>query len=358
MNLFVPGRICLFGEHSDWAGEYRRINDEIEKGYTIIAGTNQGIHAEVEAHPSNLVLWSTTDDGERRGPLEIPMDRSALLAEAEKGGFFSYVAGTAYRVLERFEVGGLEIDNYETDLPIKKGLSSSAAICVLVARAFSQIYDLGMTIRDEMEFAYLGETTTPSQCGRMDQGCAYGNVPIMMVYDGDRLEVEELAVPEDLHFVIADLCAGKDTMKILRDLNRCYPFPENEVQRGVHQYLGPINAGITARSRTMLEQGDAAGLGALMSEAQAAFDRHLIPACPAQLTAPVLHQVLEHEALRPYVYGGKGVGSQGDGSAQFVAKDEESQQKVVEILEKDLSLSCLKLLISSAPKNDQPSVSS
>ncbi|MCB0232804.1 MAG: GHMP kinase, partial [Anaerolineae bacterium] len=26
MKIFVPGRICLFGEHSDWAGGYRRIN--------------------------------------------------------------------------------------------------------------------------------------------------------------------------------------------------------------------------------------------------------------------------------------------------------------------------------------------
>ena len=41
MDLFVPGRICLFGEHSDWAGGYRRINGALEKGYAIIAGTNQ-----------------------------------------------------------------------------------------------------------------------------------------------------------------------------------------------------------------------------------------------------------------------------------------------------------------------------
>jgi len=25
MQIFVPGRICLFGEHSDWAGGYRRV---------------------------------------------------------------------------------------------------------------------------------------------------------------------------------------------------------------------------------------------------------------------------------------------------------------------------------------------
>ena len=52
MKIFVPGRICLFGEHSDWAGSYRRINGEIEKGFTIITGTNQGIHAEVKPHPA------------------------------------------------------------------------------------------------------------------------------------------------------------------------------------------------------------------------------------------------------------------------------------------------------------------
>ena len=30
------------------------------------------------------------------------------------------------------QVGGLRLDNYRTTLPLKKGLSSSAAICVLV----------------------------------------------------------------------------------------------------------------------------------------------------------------------------------------------------------------------------------
>ncbi len=24
VELFVPGRLCLFGEHSDWAGSYAR----------------------------------------------------------------------------------------------------------------------------------------------------------------------------------------------------------------------------------------------------------------------------------------------------------------------------------------------
>jgi UTP-glucose-1-phosphate uridylyltransferase/mevalonate kinase len=350
MKFFVPGRICLFGEHSDWAGHYRRINAGVEKGYTIITGTNQGIYADVKPHPSKLILWSTTDDGKRKGPREICMDRSLLLAEAEKGGFFSYAAGVAYQVLTHYHVRGLEIDNYQTDLPIKKGLSSSAAICVLVARAFNRIYDLKMTVRGEMEYAYLGEITTPSRCGRMDQGCAYGNKPIIMVYDGEQTDVQELSVTNDFYFVIADLCASKDTMEILKKLNQCYPFAENELQLKVHEYLGPINKDINARARKMLQEGDAEGLGALMKEAQALFDEHLTPACPAELTAPVLHKVLNHGALKPYVYGGKGVGSQGDGSVQFIAKDAASQQKVIEILEKDLSMPSLKLTIGSSRK--------
>ena len=350
MKLFVPGRICLFGEHSDWAGHYRRINASIEKGYTIIAGTNQGIHADVKPHPSKLILWSTTDEGKREGPCEIDMDHSALLEEAEKGGFFSYAAGVAYQVLTHYHVRGLEIDNFRTDLPIKKGLSSSAAICVLVARAFNRIYDLKLTIRGEMEYAYLGEITTPSRCGRMDQGCAYGNKPIIMVYDGEQTDVKELSVMSDFYFVIVDLCAGKDTMEILKKLNQCYPFAENELQLKVQEYLGSINKEINARARKMLEEGDAAGLGALMTEAQSLFDRYLTPACPEQLTAPVLHKVLNYAPLEPYVHGGKGVGSQGDGSAQFVAKNEAAQQKVVEILERDLKLPCLKVAIGSTRK--------
>ena len=32
MRLFVPGRICLFGEHSDWAGGYRDVPTDSRKG--------------------------------------------------------------------------------------------------------------------------------------------------------------------------------------------------------------------------------------------------------------------------------------------------------------------------------------
>jgi UTP-glucose-1-phosphate uridylyltransferase/mevalonate kinase len=350
MKLFVPGRICLFGEHSDWAGGYRRINGALSQGLTLITGTNQGIHADVKPHPNRLILRAAMPDGKRVGPFELPMDPAALLEEAQKGGFFSYAAGVAYQVLTHYRVSGLEIDNTFTDLPVKKGLSSSAAISVLVARAFNRIYDLKMTIRGEMEFAYRGEITTPSRCGRMDQGCAYGSRPILMTYDGDRIDVREVKIGRDLYFVIVDLHAAKDTLEILQKLNQCYPFAVDDMQRKVQEYLGPINERITAEAASAVEAGDAERVGRLMIEAQAAFDKHLQPACPSQLTAPVLHKVLTYDAIQPYILGGKGVGSQGDGTAQFIVRDKAAQDKVIEILERDLGLSCLKLVIESGGK--------
>ena len=350
MKLFVPGRICLFGEHSDWAGGYRRINAEIEKGYTLICGTDQGIFAEAEAHPTSLVITSTTPEGQTCGPYEIPMQPKALFDEAQKGGFWSYIAGVAYQALTNYHVRGLVLNNFKTDLPIKKGLSSSAAICVLTARAFNRIYDLKLTVRGEMELAYQGEITTPSRCGRMDQGCAFGNRPVLMVFDGDRLDTTELQVKKDLHFVVVDLQARKDTLEILNRLNRSYPVAENEVEHGVQELLGPVNKRIVGQAIEALKQADGARLGDLMEEAQAFFDRYATPACPEELEAPVLHRVLGYEPLKPHIFGGKGVGSQGDGTAQFLARSEADQQAVIEILQRDLGLPALKLTLRPSLK--------
>jgi mevalonate kinase len=273
------------------------------------------------------------------------MDLETLLAEAQRGGFWSYICGVAYQVLLHYRVEGLVIHNHRTDLPIQKGLSSSAAICVLAARAFNQLYDLKLTTRDEMELAYQGEITTPSRCGRMDQGCAFGRRPVLMTFDADRLLTTALSAGQDLHLVIVDLYAQKDTQKILAQLNQCFPYARDRVGQGVHNLLGPINRDIVHRAVGALQAGGAQRLGGLMVEAQAQFDRYAVPACPEELAAPALHRVLTYEPLRKHIWGGKGVGSQGDGSAQLLARSPEDQQAVVEIIERDLGMACLKMTL-------------
>ena len=45
VSLFVPGRLCLFGEHTDWAGGYMAQNADLVEGRAIVTGINLGIYA-------------------------------------------------------------------------------------------------------------------------------------------------------------------------------------------------------------------------------------------------------------------------------------------------------------------------
>lgn len=331
IRLFVPGRLCLFGEHSDWAGMYRSINADITKGEAIVSGIEQGIYATAEKAERFIMA---TADAPEESAWECEMETTKLLGAAQRGGYYSYVAGVASYINDNYRVGGVKITVEQQDLPIKSGLSSSAAICVLVARAFNQLYDLHMNVKGEMQAAFRGEQRTPSRCGRLDQACAYGVKPVLMEFDGVEIDSREVRVGATFHWVIANLMASKDTVRILADLNRAFPFAENETEQRVQEALGPDNREIVGKALALLEQGDAAGLGRLMREAQALFDEKVAPMCP-ELRAPVLHSVLADPVVNRLIYGAKGVGSQGDGSVQFLAKDAEMARQLQAYLERE-----------------------
>jgi galactokinase len=344
-ELFVPGRVCLFGEHSDWAGAQRRLNSDLRPGACIVAGTDHGIKATVSTHKT-LKLRSVTHDGEERS-LEIPMCSKELFAVAAEGGFFSYACGVAAQVAISHSVDGLSIDFHTATLPHGKGLSSSAAVCVLVARAFNRAYGMQLTTRGEMELAYQGEISTPSRCGRMDQCVAFGpGSASRMGFDADRVEAEPLAVGAAIHMLLIDLGAGKDTTTILQELGRGFPFPKSEPERQLANLLGDYNLAVTQRAAVALAAGDAAELGRLMTEAQAEFDQYARPMCPSQLTSPQLHALLEHQPLAPLIFGGKGVGSQGDGTAQLVCRTAEAATEAAHLIERAFPrMSCMKLTL-------------
>lgn len=327
IDLFVPGRLCLFGEHSDWAGHYRTMNATIKPGAAIVTGIEQGIYAEAttstifELHsdaPEISSIWSD---------FSCNMNEDELKAIARSGSFFCYCAGVASYMLEWYKVGGVSIKIKKMTLPIKSGLSSSAAICVLVARAFNTLYHLNLNTLGEMNIAYLGEQRTTSRCGRLDQACAFGVKPNLMVFDGDEIDVKPLNVKKPLHWVFADLCTDKNTIKILSDLNKGYPFPSSPAEEGEHKMLGEINTEIVNKAKTYMAEGKVEELGNLMTEAERLFNEYLTPLSDA-LASPKLNETLNDPHLQQWIYGGKGVGSHGDGSIQFLARNAESQQEL------------------------------
>lgn len=348
IELFVPGRLCLFGEHTDWAGYHRMINSDVTEGKAIVTGIDQGIYARAKKS-DELFISTLTPDG-KRVEFSCEMNLELLKKQAAENNYFSYACGVAAYICEHYRTEGVALYVTDVTLPVKKGLSSSAAFCVLVARAFNRLYKLRLNTIGEMQAAYRGECLTKSRCGRLDQACAYGTQPICMTFDGDEISINKLRVGQDFYWVYANLGSSKDTIRILADLNRCYPFPADELQRRVHEALGPDNLKIVNKAIEAIEAGDAPRLGMIMTEAQQLFDEKVAPASPEELAAPVLHSLLKDETIKQLTFGGKGVGSQGDGSVQFLAKDEEAQQKLIRYLKKEKGMDAFPFVLSSKQK--------
>ena len=348
VSLFVPGRLCLFGEHSDWAAIHRLMNADIAPGRAIVTGIEQGIASLAACDRRFRVTSAAPQLADFWTDFNIPFEARRLEEVARSDSFFAHCAGSASYMLEHYPVGGVHLHLTDMPLPLKKGLSSSAAICVTVVRAFNLLYRLGLSTADEMEAAFRGEERTRSRCGRLDQACAFGVRPVLMNFDGNDVAAEPIPVGGEIRLVFADLCAGKNTVRILSDLSRAYPFGATAADRALHRALGADNLQITDRAVELLRAGDAKSLGALMTQAQKIFDRKVAPHSPDELRSPRLHAVLADPIVRRLSWGGKGVGSHGDGSVQLVARNAECQCQLVRRL-KDLGTRPYELILPVGP---------
>ena len=346
-KLFISGRICLFGEHSDWAAERGRHN-----GYCLVTGTDQGFSAVARPAPG-FIVDSPVPNGfgrpsARRRQMSCAWDGQTLMEAArDRDEFFRYCAGVARRMLDHPGVrGGLDLHIASMDLPLRKGVSSSAAVCILVAQAFNRIYQLGLFPHELMEVAYEGEKLTGSQCGRMDQACIYGKTPVLLTFSaGSDVRIEPVFPRKEIPMFFVDLAGEKDTVTILGDLQRGY-----ETDPDLREALGSANEATVRAAYCALQAGDAELLGELMTRAQADFDRSMAPHSPRQLASPHLHELLAWDDLRPHIYGGKGVGSQGDGTAQFVARSREDRDLAMALIEEHFEhMQCFPLTILARP---------
>lgn len=109
MDLFVPGRLCILGEHSDWAANYRAEVESLDEGMALVCTTNEGLHSTCHVYTatsSSLSSTSIPEDTYRfifhsrnnHGDLKTydqSLSVEALEKDAKTHEYFSYVAGTA-----------------------------------------------------------------------------------------------------------------------------------------------------------------------------------------------------------------------------------------------------------------------
>ena len=240
----------------------------------------------------------------------------------------------------------MNLEIYKNTLLEKKGLSSSAAICVLICKAYDKIYKLNMSYQDYMKISYEAERNIGSMCGKMDQIVAYESKTSLMEFKNDEINIKKIEVGCDLHIVYVDLNGKKDTKKILSRLNSIYPFPKNKNEKNIINYFGKMNTKIVEKATCLLKDGKVKELGKLMSDTQKLFDKYVSIMCLEELSAPLLHKLLNDKYIKTVTYGGKGVGSGGDGSIQFIAKDEKMQKKLIKYLKETYKMNAYPLNIN------------
>ncbi len=320
-EIFVPGRLCLFGEHSDWASEYRKENSDIEKGYALVATIDQGIKAMISKNDSFNFSFENK-------MINIPMDLESLDKEIYNDEFFSLVIATTKFMYKKYQVGGIKIDVNYMDLPMEVGLSSSSAICVLVVKAFNIIYNLNLSDYEVMEMAYLSERIAGFKCGRMDHVCALSKKLVELEFDKG-IKIKEISPIKKIHLVFC-VIKKKNTRKILDLLNKSYPYVYNAKDKLIQDAFGVKNKEIVTTAIKYIEAGDNEKLGLLMNKAQSIFDNEVFH--NTDFLEVKLHEIVTNGDISKLILGAKGVGSHGDGAVQFLVDTIERQEKLVKTL--------------------------
>ncbi|MBQ7263994.1 MAG: galactokinase [Synergistaceae bacterium] len=154
--FFAPGRVNLIGEHTDHNG-----------GCVLPCAISMGIWAMAAPRPRETVrLWSSRSAGSP--PVEAPL--RGLEYQAERG-WANYPLGVVRALEDRGRAlpSGLDV-LFHADLPEGVGLSSSAAIEVLTARAANDIFGLGLDGTEIAQAAQEAEVRFVGvRCGIMDQ---------------------------------------------------------------------------------------------------------------------------------------------------------------------------------------------
>lgn len=329
VEVFVPGRLCILGEHSDWAAGYRAVNNKIEKGYAIVAGLNLGIY--LRGYKSESFYYEYDDE-------KLCLSCDELLTRNDKD-FFEYVVASAKVMQLKYKVSGVRIICDKMTLPMKKGLASSAAICVAVIRVYNLMFGLNLSVETEMKLAYEAEISTGSKCGKLDQVCAYGQGLKKIVFDSDKIEISPLHTNINLQFILVNLQGEKNTKKILSDLN-CEFIKEMETDEGsLIMSLGEFNSSCVNEAAQKLVDDDLLGFGNSMNKFQENFD--LKVACYSdELKAPKLHKLIDYCRKVKSVIACKGIGSQGDGMAQILLRDGAETEEIIQGIWDILKMEC------------------
>ena len=273
----APGRIEFIGNHTDYNG-----------GLTMGVAVDRGVTVEAALRDASKVRITTT-----HGETAVEIDLDKLVPQKGSRAWSNYVLG----VLSVLREKGMKLDrgvdvHVQSDLPSGAGLSSSAALELASALAFSKLYDFPM---NRAELARVGRRAENSfvgmPCGILDQGSsAFGKKDSLVRIDCAKEEFTVVPMPAGLHLwvfntmekhsLVESLYATRhkecmDAFELLRKAGtraKCLAevSPEEVRRAGLPAILQMRALHVTEEHRRVmamsaaLEKGDTAEIGRLL----------------------------------------------------------------------------------------------
>ncbi len=312
------GRVCLLGDHCDWA-QRQVIASSMDRKIVTRARKREGDLISIR-------IRNTFHDQEEEA--EFRLDEAANLPLMESS--LRYVNAVVAALQERgCQLGGTDME-INSDVPMKKGLSSSAALCISVCKALNVLDFLGLDMDDLVRVSYRAENGLLGiGCGMMDQTAAAHESPLFIDFENG-FRYSPIEMKHQLPLVVVDLGGERDTKRILNTLNRFY-FQEKDPL--IVRTLGKDIPELVLRGRSEMEgKCRLERIGELMNRNQECYDRGLKPFCSQELGVPVLYEALE--AVRDAgALGAKWTGAGGAGSIIALARSPEESRSLASSLE-------------------------
>ncbi|UIP26683.1 galactokinase [Photobacterium sp. TLY01] len=272
----APGRVNLIGEHTDY-------ND----GFVLPCAIDYQTMVAASRRDDQCVRVMALD---YQGEINT-FDLSQPLVFDKDCLWVNYIRGVIDCLQSRgCELGGIDIA-VSGNVPQGAGLSSSAALEVVIGQTFNAMFDLSLT---QQEIALIGQQAENQfvgcNCGIMDQLIsAEGEAGHALLIDCRSLETKAVSLPPELSVVIinsnkkrglvgseyntrrqqCEAAAQAFGVKALRDvdISRFQAQAEqlDEVVARRAKHIITENAR-TLRAAEALEQGDLATLGQLMAD--------------------------------------------------------------------------------------------
>jgi galactokinase len=327
----APGRICLFGEHMDWCRhqvlacavdmrtfvEAEVTDDNVVEAFSFLPFTRQ----EKFFMQDLSINWNS--DLKYVGGVLSALKKRRILPYKIKGMKLSLLR--ASDVQEQLNRG--DDDKILNDLPVSKGLSSSAAMCVAISAAIDLTHRLrNMDLQDQSsvrdyvskretlafyaDTAYTGERKELGiNCGQMDQyASAFGGI-LHIDCTHEPAKVNRLKPKTELPLVIGDTKQPKDTPKILGWLGERFATKETKFIEGMNNIVKIVKE---ARKELEKPSTNRRKIGELMNENQQYLAEYLQVSgnCPV---SPSRLDDLIAAALKAGALGAKLSGSGGGG---------------------------------------------